>query len=115
MNTQKPQGFITTPHAEYQMQGNTKPSTATEKEFFVLPPTGEALLTPKQFQSVLGLRSQSTLWDWAKKDPNFPPAIRRGERFTRYRLSDVRQYINLLSKTPGAPAPAAPVELASSQ
>lgn len=62
------------------------------REIVTLPSDGEALITVKMFAAALGV-SESTVWDWAKTDPLFPPLVRRGERFTRVRLTQAREYI----------------------
>ena len=57
-----------------------------------LPTEGEALITANTFAAALDI-SASTLWDWLKNDPDFPQPVRRGERFTRFKLSEARGYI----------------------
>lgn len=57
-----------------------------------LPSSGEALIPMKVFADALGV-SEATGWEWLRTDPAFPQPIRRGERFTRFRLSDARGYI----------------------
>ena len=61
-----------------------------------LPSQGEALIPMKTFSGALGVTEQ-TGWEWLRTDPNFPQPIRRGERFTRFRLSEARDYIANLS------------------
>lgn len=62
------------------------------KKLFALPESGEALLTDRMLAGALGI-SKSSLWSWVKTDPAFPQPVRRGERFTRFKLSDARAYI----------------------
>lgn len=59
---------------------------------FVLPDSGEALITPTEFAEALG-DSTTAFYDRAKRDPRFPAPVEKGVRRTRYRLSDARQYI----------------------
>jgi predicted DNA-binding transcriptional regulator AlpA len=67
-----------------------------------LPETGEALLTARVLSSALGI-SETSLWCWVKEDESFPRPVRRGERFTRFKLSDARAYIASLQA--GQPKP----------
>ena len=67
-------------------------AAADPGELFALPETGEALLTPKQVALALGV-SEASVWAWVKSDVEFPTSVRRGERFTRFRLSEIRAYI----------------------
>ena len=75
-------------------------------ELFALPETGEALLTPKMVACALGI-GESALWKWAKADPDFPRPVRKGERYTRFRLTEVRIYIAGLTAGMPKPGPAA--------
>lgn len=59
---------------------------------FILPESGEALISPAQFAEALG-ESSSAFYNRAKRDPSFPPPVQKGVRRTRYRLSDARRYI----------------------
>src|SRR4051812_24943902 len=74
-------------------------------ESFALPETGEALLSPKTVFAALDI-SESTGWEWVKSDPDFPRPIRKGERYTRFRLSEVRAYIAGLTSGTAKPSPA---------
>jgi predicted DNA-binding transcriptional regulator AlpA len=74
-------------------------------ELFTLPESGEALLTVKQFACALGI-SETSLWAWARNDPEFPRPVRRGERFTRFKLTDARSYIESLQTGVRGPRPA---------
>lgn len=86
---------------------NTTPDTCpppplTASAICALPETGEALLTAKVLSSALGI-SESSLWAWAKEDERFPKPVRRGERFTRFKLSEARAYIAGLSEGKAKP------------
>ncbi len=81
------------------------PPSGAPTESFALPETGEALLTPRLVFGALGI-SESTGWEWVKTDPEFPQPVRRGERFTRFRLSEVRAYIASLTSGVAKPSPA---------
>lgn len=72
-----------------------------------LPEHGEALITMKTFAAAMEV-SESTVWGWSKSDPNFPPIVRRGERFTRIHLSKAREYI--ASMTTGGEAKVSPAQ-----
>ena len=61
-----------------------------------LPAEGDALITANTFAAALDI-SPSTLWEWLKNDPDFPQPVRRGERFTRFKLSDARRYMSAMS------------------
>ena len=65
-----------------------------------LPETGEALLAPKTVRDVLAI-SESKFWEKVKNDPSFPKPACREKRYTRFRLSEVREYI--ASMTTGRP------------
>jgi predicted DNA-binding transcriptional regulator AlpA len=73
-------------------QSPTFSATASSTEPVVLPSHGEALITMKTLAAAMDV-SESTAWAWARTDPNFPPLVRRGERFTRLQLSAARDYI----------------------
>lgn len=61
-----------------------------------LPAEGEALLTAKTCAAVLEI-SESTWWAWVA-EPDFPiQPVRRGERWTRFRLSEVRDWMTALT------------------
>lgn len=70
----------------------------------VLPETGEALLTAKVLSSTLGI-SESKLWRLVKTDDRFPRPVRRGERWTRFKLSEARAYIASLPEGQAKPKP----------
>ena len=70
-----------------------------------LPEQGEALITMKTFASAMDV-SESTVWAWSKTDPNFPPLVRRGERFTRVQLSKAREYITSMTGGEAKESPA---------
>ena len=72
--------------------------------FHVLPETGEALLTAKVLSSALGI-SESWLWHLVKADDRFPRPVRRGERWTRFKLSEARAYIANLPEGQAKPKP----------
>ena len=72
-------------------------AAASPSARFALPETGEALITAKMFAAAMQV-SESSLWSWAKSDPEFPRPVRRGERFTRFKLSDARAYIDSLTE-----------------
>jgi predicted DNA-binding transcriptional regulator AlpA len=85
-----------------------KPATPAAQSFQPLPAEGEGLITMKALAAAMDV-CEATVWDWAKTDPNFPTIIRRGQRFTRLKLSEARAYINQLQpgKSKGAPKPRA--------
>lgn len=70
----------------------------------VIPQEGEALLKDEQVGAIYGC-SVSTVWARTKCSPEFPQPIRMdGGRFTRWKLSEIREHINRLGS--GAPKPA---------
>ena len=63
---------------------------------YALPETGDGLISMGQFAQVLSV-VEATAWAWAKSDPNWPPIIRRGARFSRMRIVDCRTYLAALT------------------
>lgn len=70
------------------------------KPIFTLPPVGEALISPLQFAAALG-ESHTLLIERERRDPRFPKPVERGNRRTRWKLSDARAYIAGLEAPPG--------------
>jgi predicted DNA-binding transcriptional regulator AlpA len=62
-----------------------------------LPTEGEGLINVRQVAAVFGV-DRGTIYDWVKGD-TFPKPVRHGERFTRWRVSEVRAFIDALPKS----------------
>ena len=70
-----------------------------------LPAEGEALLPARVCAGAAGV-SESTWWAWVA-EPGFPvQPVRRGERFTRFKLSEMRDWIASLSAGDAKESPA---------
>lgn len=75
-----------------------------------LPVEGEALFSVGEVAAVFGV-SAATIWDWSKHEPGadpdvpFPKPVRRGEKFTRWRASELREFIAAMQKTDPKPSP----------
>lgn len=74
------------------------------REIFPLPSDGEALISMVEMGAALGL-SESTAWDRAAKDPNFPKVLRLGPKCTRVRVSEARAYIAGIEPSPPRTSP----------
>ena len=51
------------------------------------------LLSVRDVASALGI-SARTVWRWAATDPHFPHPITIGERCVRWRLADLKRFID---------------------
>jgi len=57
----------------------------------------EKLLTSKDVQEITGIKSRSTLWRKSNSaDDHFPKPYRYGSQFTRWKLSEIEEWINTL-------------------
>jgi len=70
---------------------------AQSTPLLALPSEGEALLTIEQVAAAYGVGA-AQIWHWLKNDPTFTPKpVRKGIRFTRLRLTEVRAHMASLS------------------
>lgn len=57
----------------------------------------EKLLTYKDVQEITGIKSRVTLWKKSKNDnDDFPKPYRIGSHFTRWKLSEIQDWIDQL-------------------
>lgn len=57
----------------------------------------ERLITAKEVQTLCGIGSRVTLWRKAKdNEDRFPSAYRDGSHYTRWKLSEIQDWIDTL-------------------
>jgi len=57
----------------------------------------EQLLTTKDVQELTGIKSRVTLWRKSRnEDDRFPRPYKDGARFTRWKMSEVQEWISQL-------------------
>lgn len=54
---------------------------------------GLVLIDAEEVKAKIGIRSDSKLYELAKKDPNFPKPIKEGRRYSRWVLGEIDSYI----------------------
>jgi predicted DNA-binding transcriptional regulator AlpA len=104
-------------------------ATTASSTSAALPNDGEQLLTVKQVAAAFGV-TPATIFDWSAEEPDdpdepsggfgvapvtkpsadevpFPKPVRRGERFTRWKLSEIREFIAALPKAAPKESPRA--------
>ena len=64
----------------------------------------DRLITAQEVQAIIGIKSRVTLWRKCKANNGFPRPYKDGPKFTRWKLSEIQQWIESLRVEESEPA-----------